>query len=167
MPAAYESVIEQLIMNTAGLKNENCVSEAVAILKAYLDRWNDRVPRISRMQEISLAAGLEYLGCRAAGAEVSEEEICKKYRISPLRLHNAVNKLTAPRRKRDAACHGSSGKVLVAQLTLGMRTSPRRTACSFGGSDMCGVPGTPAAAAEVAFPAPTEALHEAQNCALD
>lgn len=96
MPAAYESVIEQLIMNTAGLKNENCVSEAVAILKAYLDRWTDRVPRISRMQEISLAAGLEYLGCRAAGAEVSEEEICKKYRISPLRLHNAVNKLTAP-----------------------------------------------------------------------
>lgn len=93
VPASYEGVMRQLLQSLGDVPNEECVAAALRIFTAYLDGMNGKYPRISIAQQSSYAAALEYLGAKECGDEITEESICKKYRISQTRLHNALSKM--------------------------------------------------------------------------
>ena len=65
----------------------------MCIRDRYLAQFEDnRFPRISTNQEASFAAALDLLGGRLAGKEQDEQEICKRYKITQIRLRNALAK---------------------------------------------------------------------------
>ncbi len=93
VPASYEGVMRQLLQSLGDAPNEECVAAALRIFTAYLDGMNGKYPRISVAQQSSYAAALEFLGAKTCGEDLTEEAICKKYRISQTRLHNALSKM--------------------------------------------------------------------------
>lgn len=93
LPAAYETVVQMLLQYMVGARDEACVTAAAHIYQAYIESLDRSFPRMSQMQEVSFAAALEYLGCKACGVEVGMEEIVNAYRISNTRLRNALVKL--------------------------------------------------------------------------
>lgn len=93
LPAGYENVVQILLQYMVGVRDEACVTAASHIYHAYIESLEQHFPRISAMQEVSFAAALEYLGCKACGVEVALEEIVNAYRISNTRLRNALVKL--------------------------------------------------------------------------
>lgn len=100
MPPSYEGVMQLLMQYMLGNCREECATEAANIFRRYVESLKQKFPRISAAQEISFAAALEYLGRLACGETVTEEEIGEIYRVTKLRLRNAVLKLkpfaTAP-----------------------------------------------------------------------
>ena len=95
LPAAYESVMGQLILSMSGTRSERATDCAVTIFKTYLIKHAEHLPRLTGLQRTAMAAALEFLGCNAANETVGEEEIAKKYKITDRRLKNAVEKLLA------------------------------------------------------------------------
>lgn len=93
LPAAYESIVQILLQCMVGARDEESVIASARIYHRYVESLNGKFPRISSMQEISLAAALEYLGCLASSEPIDEGEICKKYRVTETRLHNAMQRL--------------------------------------------------------------------------
>lgn len=93
MPPSYESIMQLLMQFMLGNCREECATEAGHIFRRYIESLNRKFPRISAAQEISFAAALEYLGRKACGEAVTEEEIGEIYRISKSRLRNAIVKL--------------------------------------------------------------------------
>jgi len=73
----------------------------MTILKAFLVRNADHLPKLTELQRTAMAAALEYLGCRAANEPVEEEEIAKKYKVSERRLRNAMEKLLADEGRQE------------------------------------------------------------------
>ena len=92
LPAAYENVVKLLMQNMSEIQLEDAVSRAMEVFRRYIHSLNCRYPRISINQESSFAAALEYYGCTATGVEVSEQSLCRKYRVSETRLRNALEK---------------------------------------------------------------------------
>ncbi len=93
MPPSYESVMQLLMQYMLGNCREECATEAANIFRRYVESLDQKFPRISAPQEVSLAAALELLGRRACGETVSEEEIGEVYRVTKVRLKNALVKL--------------------------------------------------------------------------
>ncbi len=93
MPPSYESVIQLLMQYMLGNCREECATEAANIFRRYVESLKQKFPRISAAQEVSYAAALEYLGRLNCGETVTEEEIGEIYRVTKLRLKNAVIKL--------------------------------------------------------------------------
>ena len=94
MPAAYENVMRTLMNEVAKqLNGEALATKAAALYHRYLDQFTGaRYPRISVNQEVSFAAALELLASRLVGMPATEEEICRRYRVTQQRLRNAVAK---------------------------------------------------------------------------
>lgn len=93
LPPSYEAVMQNLMEAAGAAGDEACAAEALKLLYALGMKEEGQLPRISRMQEISFAAGLEYLAHERLGTVCDEAELIKRYRITPARLHNAVEKL--------------------------------------------------------------------------
>jgi len=93
VPPSYEGVMQLLMQYMLGNCREECASAAADIFRRYVKSLNQKFPRISAAQEISLAAALELLGRRACGETVTEDEISEVYRVTKSRLRNALMKL--------------------------------------------------------------------------
>ncbi len=93
LPRAYENVAQLLLSYMLGTCDEVCLVITAGIFHRYVDSLNPKFPRMSAMQELAMAAALEYLGCIHGGLNVTEEELCAKYRVTPARLKNALAKL--------------------------------------------------------------------------
>ncbi len=93
LPVGYENVVQMLLQYMVGARDETCVAAAARIYHSYIESLNRQFPRLTAMQEVSLAAALEYLGCIACGVEVTQEEIMKAYRVTNTRFRNALVKL--------------------------------------------------------------------------
>jgi hypothetical protein len=93
IPASYESVMQTLMQFMLGNCREECASEAARVFKRYIESLDQKFPRITVSQEISLAAALEYFGRKNCGEEVTQEEIAQVYRVTKQRLRNAIQKL--------------------------------------------------------------------------
>lgn len=93
LPAPYETVMELLVQAMPGLYDDNCLLEAAAIYRRYIESLRQNFPRISSQQVVSMAAALELLACRHCGVNADEEEFCGRYRITATRLRNSMIKL--------------------------------------------------------------------------
>ena len=93
LPAAYEGMLRHLAEHLLPDCTETRLAATALLIHAYIGSFNGTFPRISANQQLSLAAALELLGRRSAGEPPDEEEIARKYRVSLLRLHNAVKKI--------------------------------------------------------------------------
>ena len=94
LPPSYESVLQLLMQFMLGNCREECSIEAAHIYQRYIESLDGTFPRISAQQEVSYAAALELLGRRSCGETVTEEEIGEVYRITKIRLKNALVKLS-------------------------------------------------------------------------
>ena len=93
LPPAYEQVLRLLMEHCFADGQQEAASYSVDLLRKYLAQFEDnRFPRISTNQEASFAAALDLLGGRLAGKEQDEQEICKRYKITQIRLRNALAK---------------------------------------------------------------------------
>ena len=93
LPVCYENVAQYLLQCMVGVRSDACVTAASDVFRRYLESLNGNYPRLSEMQTASLAAALEYLGCRICAVEAFEEEILAAYRVSNTRFRNALKKL--------------------------------------------------------------------------
>lgn len=93
LPAAYEGMLRHLAEHLLPDCTEARLAATAMLIHAYIGSFNGHFPRISANQQLSLAAALELLGRRSAGEKPDEAEIAHKYRVSLLRLHNAVKKV--------------------------------------------------------------------------
>ena len=100
LPASYENVLSLLMSGMAADCGETSAAAAMDILKRYLNAHLDHLPNLTPMQVSAMAAALEFLGCKAAEKDITEDAVCKKYRVSERRLHNAIEKLTPPEGER-------------------------------------------------------------------
>lgn len=98
LPAAYEGVLQLLAAHLLPDCTEEVLLATAGIIRRYLAAVDGHYPRISANQQHSFAAALELLGRQQAGEQPDEEAIARKYRVSLLRLHNAVQKF-APYRE--------------------------------------------------------------------
>lgn len=93
VPPSYEAVIQLLVRCMTAYRTEESMTAAAGIFRRYLNAMAGKLPRISEMQEVSMAAALEYLGCLQCGEQIDLEELCARYRVTQTRLRNAVEKL--------------------------------------------------------------------------
>lgn len=92
LPADYQGLLGEMETGLAVSASPDAIFSAIRILRGYLDACGGKYPRISTNQQASFAAALELLGRRCAGETPDEAEIARRYRVSLLRLHNAVSK---------------------------------------------------------------------------
>lgn len=92
LPAAYEGILQLLATHLLPDCTEEALAATAGIIRRYLAGVDGKYPRISSNQQHSFAAALELLGRRGAGETPDEEAIARKYRVSLLRLHNAMQK---------------------------------------------------------------------------
>lgn len=92
LPAAYQGLLNRMEAGLLEACTPDAIFEALCILRRYLVACDGKFPRISTNQQASFAAALELLGRQNAGETPDQAEIARRYRVSLLRLHNAVNK---------------------------------------------------------------------------
>ncbi len=93
MPKAYGEVLESCMSYMRGIRDNDCITEAVKVWTAYVEGITGYRP-LSRGQVLGLAAAIEYTACRRLGTEVTKWELCSKYGISVTRFNNALAKLS-------------------------------------------------------------------------
>lgn len=94
LPAAFEGILQQLAENLLSDCTEECLAATALIIHNYLSALDGKFPHISANQQHSFAAALELLGRKQAGEEPDEDAIARKYRVTLIRLHNAIQKFT-------------------------------------------------------------------------
>ena len=94
LPKSYGEVITSCIREMYGRRQEETIIAAVKIWAEYVVSLGGQYPRVSRQQATALSAALEYLACRECEEKTTRADICSHYGISPLRLNNALFKLT-------------------------------------------------------------------------
>lgn len=92
MPKAYGEVLEACMKYMRGIRDNDCMADAMKIWTAYVEGLDGYRP-LSRGQMLGLAAAIEYVACRRRGLEVTKWELCSKYGISVARFNNALAKL--------------------------------------------------------------------------
>lgn len=89
----FGKVMTLCINGIGGLDNP-ITAEAIGIMGRYIAR-QPKLQRMSTAQQEAFAAALEYSARKNCGEDPARAEICAKYGITPLRLDNALKKLSA------------------------------------------------------------------------
>lgn len=90
--AAYRNALTMCLANMYEHCSEREAKTAVSLWDRYVGA-QERLPRISRAQEVALAAAIEYTARTECGGKPSRADICNAYGVSTLRLDNALKKL--------------------------------------------------------------------------
>ena len=93
IPPVYADVIRVAVEQMSGVRSEESLEASIQVFQMYTDRLKGVFPRMNGQQAQALSAAIEFLGCTISGESVEEAEICKKYRVSATRLHNAIVRL--------------------------------------------------------------------------
>lgn len=92
MPESYGNILRFLAERLTMNGQEQAAKFAMQVLKRYLEQFEGRYPRISVNQQSSFAAALELIGRQLDGQNVAEQELCQAYKVTPIRLKNALAK---------------------------------------------------------------------------
>lgn len=101
--AAYRNALTMCLANMYEHCSEREAKAAVSLWDRYVGA-QERLPRISRAQEVALAAAIEYTARTECGGKPSRADICNAYGVSMLRLDNAAEKTIAN--------YGAGGKMI-------------------------------------------------------
>ncbi len=94
IPAAYTEAMGSLAVHLCrNQEPRRVLACAMQLLQGYLHRHSGYIPKMNASQREAFAAALDYLGSQMTGNDVSVEEVCGEYRITPKRLNNALEKL--------------------------------------------------------------------------
>ena len=92
MPESYGNILRFLAERLTMNGQEQAAKFAMQVLKRYLEQFEGRYPRISVNQQSSFAAALELIGRQLDGQNVAQQELCQAYKVTPIRLKNALAK---------------------------------------------------------------------------